>query len=461
MSSQIPRNTTPKIIHFLWLDFKNNADGVLDDTLEFFRKRIQLLHPVDNGWQINFISKWDDCIDSIANEPWLKRLLNNKYVGPAHKSDALRYYYLYTMGGGWIDISTFLVSPLDDLVKQDEDGFTCYYMPSDVCASWLIKMSSDIFEGITMKKYINVVVPIQKKLINIKNSLFDFIPENYFLISSKENEVCKDVLVQLETFWTTALPNINSEDDNCFQLNNYMFELFTKVFTISELSNLKLAEYLPEVKDVILKQYFDCAYFFNYLQLYLAILSYSTVNNGVLNNKINSEQKDKTMKLQKLDRFSKELCETENCNDKVISFEKNPNKNIHLLSASYARLTKWSDSRINRISWEDTLAGDILEENKSAEDVLRKLQEIEITQLKYSSYTRNKSKSIAKLKELFQKGGGSFSLNKIKQKKPIKLKNKFSKKTYIKHRSSTRENLLINKKYVKRPSTRKRKSKNT
>lgn len=252
---------TPKIIHFLWLDFKKKANGVLDDTLEFFRKRIEALHPVEKGWQINFISNWENCIQSITGEEWLLNLINNSFVGPAHKSDALRYYYLYTMGGIWVDISTFLVTPFDDLVAQNKDGFTCYYMPSDVCASWLIRLSSDIFEGITMHNYIEKVVPVQSKIISIKNKSFDFITENYFLISSKENEVCKGVLDQLETFWTNALKVIHSDDDNCVQLNIYMYELFMKVYDISELSYLKLAESLPDVKNIILKQYFDCAYF--------------------------------------------------------------------------------------------------------------------------------------------------------------------------------------------------------
>ena len=144
---------TSKIIHILWLNFNDKKDGVLDSTLKFFKDRIEELHKKDDGWTINFISKWDECLKSIENAQWLRDLLDNEYVGAAHKSDALRYYYLNKMGGVWVDISTFLVSPLDKLVEQNKNGFTCYYMPSDVCASWLIKLSSDIFEEITMKQY--------------------------------------------------------------------------------------------------------------------------------------------------------------------------------------------------------------------------------------------------------------------------------------------------------------------
>lgn len=40
---------TPKIIHFLWLNFNKKTDGMLDETLTFFKNRIEALHPVDKG----------------------------------------------------------------------------------------------------------------------------------------------------------------------------------------------------------------------------------------------------------------------------------------------------------------------------------------------------------------------------------------------------------------------------
>lgn len=248
---------------------------------------------------LTFIVDWDNCIKGIKADDdrfsWLIKLLNNKFVGPAHKSDALRYYYLYKQGGVWIDISTFLVSPLDDLVKNNNNGFTCYYMSSNVCSSWLIKLSSDIFEYITMKTYITKFVPEQEKLIKIKNKNFDFITENYFMISSKENDICKDVFEQLKTFWESALDNINSEESNCDELNQLIFTLFEKVYDmdldkITYLNLVKTQDINP-AKKIILKQYFDCGYFFNYLQLYLAILNYSTKNDGKLNNIIDSDKK--------------------------------------------------------------------------------------------------------------------------------------------------------------------------
>jgi hypothetical protein len=391
---------TPKIIHFLWLNFNNKADGNLDTTLNFFKDRIETLHPTDKGWKINFISNWEQCLESIKSEKWLLELLNNDYVGPAHKSDALRYYYLYTMGGVWVDLSTFLVTSFDNLVEQNKEGFTCYYMPSNVCASWLIKLSSEIFESITMRTYKNSIIPIQNKLISIRDKNFDFITENYFMIFSKNNAICEDVLHQLRSFWSSTLQKINSKEDYCNELNMLMYDLFKKAYnmTIPYLDLLDL-EIGVDTKYIILKEYFDCAYFFNYLQLYLAVCNYSNKNKGELKNISNSTEKNNTILLPDLSSFSKELCDSNSCNNKVITFT-DTNKNINLLSASYNRLSKWSDDRSKRISWENTLAGDILK-TENPNEVLRMLQEIEIYQLKYSSYTRSKSASIERLKELF------------------------------------------------------------
>lgn len=449
---------TPKIIHFLWLNFNKKTDGILDETLTFFKDRIEVLHPEDKGWKINFISKWTECLESIKDEKWLLDLLDNDHVGPAHKSDALRYYYLYKMGGVWVDLSTFLVTSFDNLVEQNKEGFTCYYMPSNVCASWLIKLSSDIFENITMKNYINNIVPIQNNLINIRNPDFNFITENYFMIFSKNHEICKDVLDQLESFWNYALPRIKSNKHYCNELNMLMYHLFQEAYdiTISNFPYLGLlnGNIKNSVKNRILKEYFDCSYFFNYLQLYLAVRNFSTTNRGRLTDIPNSEKKNRTINSTVLSSFSKELCESRSCNNKVITFA-DTNKNINLLSASYNRLSKWSDDRDKRISWENTLAGDILMD-RDPKKVLKNLQDIEIYQLKYSSFTRSRSESINSLKRLFMSNIGLLSNNIeasledsikaleaikisggsrskiIKKKKSTKCKNKLSKKTYNK-----------------------------
>ena len=467
---------TPKIIHFLWLNFNRKSDGKLDETLLFFKNRIEILHPPAKGWVINFISKWDECLESIKDAEWLLNLLNNEYVGPAHKSDALRFYYLYTMGGVWVDISTFLVNSLDDLVEQNKEGFTCYYMPSDVCASWLIELSSDIFESITMKTYIDTIVPIQNKLIGIKDDDFNFITENYFLIVSKNHEICENVLNQLKSFWSEVLPNINSNEDYCNKLNNLMYHLFKEAYKMN-INGFPYLDLLDDesiensVKNIILKEYFGCAYFFNYLQLYLAVRDYSRTNTGTLTSIPNSETKNAMINTPGLSSFSKEICESSSCNNKVITFA-DPNKTIHLLSASYNRLSKWSDDRSKRISWEDTLAGDILENDDPAV-VLQKLREIEISHLKYSSYTRGRSVSINRLKKLFairpdagaaaalnaREPGGGASIGGFLNKMGINGKRSSSNKSSRKNRSLRKTRRNSRKKNKRLRKTRKRKIK--
>jgi hypothetical protein len=429
-----------KIIHFLWLDFTNKKNGVLDERLQFFKSRIVKLHP---GWQINFVDNWDKCVESVRNEPWLVRLLNNTHIGPAHKSDALRYFYLYTMGGVWVDISTFITTPFDDIVEKNGAGFTCYYMPSSECASWLIKFTSDIVETITLREYAEIIEPIQENNIIIKDKRFDLIPENYFLICPSGNEVCQYVIEQLEEYWTNAEPIIKSSDDYCYENNKLIHRLFKEVYNFNDdaLPYLNLVDIADNDKlsRVIYKNYFDCGYFFNYLQLYVAIHKYSIKYNGSIIHMPNSDAKTKIISDPKLSDFSKELCIHNSCDNLVIKC--NNNINVNLLSASYNRLSKWSNDRNKRISWENTLAGDILKKSKTAHEALQKLRDIDIEQLKYSSYTRSKSESINELVKLFRDnigyvlppvngktGGGS-------SKKTIKKCKKTKKNSTRKHKS--------------------------
>lgn len=422
---------TEKIIHFLWLDFKNKKDGVLNDSLQFFKNRIIALHPT---WKINFVNDYEKCISEIPE--WLKQLLDNKFVGPAHKSDALRYYYLYTFGGVWIDISTFLIKPFDELIENNKEGFTCYYIPSDISASWIINLFSDIYEYISAKEYKTNFIPIQKQVLDIKNKDFDFITENYFLISKKNNEVCGNILEQLKNFWTDALKRINSTEDYCYELNKLMFSLINEIFILKpplkKLIDLNKVDTNEEYKNTVLKEYLNCSYIFNYLQVYKAIKDYSIKNGGKLTTIINNVERSNVIN-NSLRLISDDLCDIDNCNNKTIVFESDNNKNINLLSASYNRLTKWSNTREERLSWINTLAGNLLSNNtKTPKEILQSFIDIDITQLKYGAYTRDSS-SIKLLMDKFnnkdniglietsQKGGK----NKIKLQKKIKMLRKY------------------------------------
>lgn len=415
---------TPKIIHILWLDFDKKTDAVLTDTLKFFLYRIKEQHPPEKGWTINYVNKWDECLKGISSEPWLVDLINHKYVGPAHKSDALRYYYLYKMGGIWIDISTFLVSPLDDLVSKNRNGFTCYYMPSDICASWIIKTYSGIYEDITIDEYNQKLLPHQSKYIRFKNTSLNFVTENYFLISSKSNEIPKMVLAQLETFWTSEMVNIKSQQDKNYAINKLVFNLLERLFIIDESISKKFKDFLtflPDSKRSILDVLLD-GYIFNYLQLYLAIEKYSQRNHGTLKNIELSKNRRDTIELDKLSSFSNGICYNSYCNDKVIEM-RDTDKNVNLLSASYNRLIKWSDTRENRLTWNNTLAGDIITDTGSTPImVIDEFKKRDISQLKFGAYTRE-SPSIIELMRLFDR---KFKLPNI-DKKFIRLPKKSTK----------------------------------
>ena len=77
-----------------------------------------------------------------------------------------------------------------------------------------------------------------------------------------------------------------------------MYILFKKAYEMNSdlfpyLGLLDIGDIGDDVKYIILKEYFDCAYFFNYLQLYLAVYNYSNKHNGQLNNIPNSKKKMK------------------------------------------------------------------------------------------------------------------------------------------------------------------------
>ena len=129
--SKIP--STPKVIHYMWLDFNNPKTSEakeLQGNLRFFKKRIDKMHTAKNGWRINYISVIDTVTEQIKKHDdkylWILDILKNKHIGPAHKSDVLRFFYLYTQGGVWMDITTILIESLDDLVKKNYKGFSCF-----------------------------------------------------------------------------------------------------------------------------------------------------------------------------------------------------------------------------------------------------------------------------------------------------------------------------------------------
>ena len=89
--------------------------------MSYLATRITQLHP---EWKVNIITQWSDLqrfLDKSGggeDAAEVRALLENEHVGAAHKSDFIRFYLLKEYGGFWLDISTFLLCPLDVYFKQ-------------------------------------------------------------------------------------------------------------------------------------------------------------------------------------------------------------------------------------------------------------------------------------------------------------------------------------------------------
>jgi len=84
------------------------------------------------------------------------------------------------------------------------------------------------------------------------------------------------------------------------------------------------------------------------------------------------------------------ICHKDFCHD--LNYGKNGKLMVHLISTSWWRIVKWSDQRDNRLNWEYTFLGDLINlafETKMPKELLLKiLKENNITQLKTGAYTR-------------------------------------------------------------------------
>lgn len=463
MSSKSKKKATPKIIHYMWLDFKNpntKKPPCLDDKLRFFKDKITSLHP---GWEINYISTMDKTEKDIRSQGedflWILDVLKNEYVGPAHKSDIIRFFYLYIMGGIWIDLSTFLLEPLDDLIKINNKGFSCYYMPQKLAQSKMLGLEllhnlipypdfiDVIHKGSHRESLNNTSSYDREELFSpIKDEYkeYKFIPENYFIISRKKHPICLKILEMFKGHYKEEnLEEFNSSEDVDDHHGDYMYQLFNEVFdnnkgVLKELNKQRSTktndspEWGKEQLKKLLRKFTQAgagSYLFNYLMMFVAIaehskkhnlqkkLIYSKERNKVLQKMENSNQEENNNDYNKFistaSKYNKYVCEEESCKDIVLTSKKDKNINIndlrlneneiYLLSAQYIRLTKWSNSLVDRLlTWENTPIKELMniekidkmtpiEMSDAFETFKNKLKKLDITQIKFSSWTRNMS----------------------------------------------------------------------
>jgi hypothetical protein len=414
---------SPKIIHCLWLDFDKKADGTIDYKLNFFLDRIKELHPQPH-WEINFISSYKTCIDDIVDNTWIKTVINNPNIGAAHKSDVLRFYYLYTRGGIWIDLSTFLITSLDDLVNINENGFTCYHVPIDMSQSWMIKPLSSLYDLIPINNYIEIL-KLTTTQLKPKYFKFNFLAENYFCISQKNHEIPLKVLKMLKDFYTN---NDMSTKEKVLIANNEIMllmlnTLFDNTGVLLNINNQLATIYKEPVhRNGFLNDMFFGGYLFNYLMLSKAIFDFSIKKYGKLNLLPLNQKRNKIIQEHKIIEISSFICKNNYCNDFIINISEG--NNINLLSSSYNRLSKWNNNMEKRISWDNTISGNLINKAKTKEQIIEKLINIDILQLKFGSWTRQ-SKVVNKLILLFRDFEQDGEYNEKAKYKYLKYKHKY------------------------------------
>lgn len=424
----------PKKIWGLWLDFNNNKDGILNDDLIYFTNRIKNLHK--ESWEINIITEWSKLLELIGENTIIIEILNNKFIGGAHKADLLRFFLLNEHGGIWIDISTFLVESFDNLISNPEISFITYYASTVDVAEWLINPLGELYEDIPYNNRIEKWVNRGNDFIKIKNKYnqFNFIPENYFLCSTKNHPITQKTFEQLIDFWNPILNSIKSKEDLCFFQNKYILSLTDTIFKIKYNNFLSNVDKLiinkfkanKKLKRYYLNKLFDCGYLFNYLQLYLSIVEYIKENEN-FNITYNNVP---TLALEsKFQNFFNYICATNLCSEININLIRGDKKEtVLLLPASYNRFGKWSDNRDERLSWENTYLGSLLSSIKNktdADNLLEKFKNERFTQFKFGAFTRD-SPIIKIIKTWYPEfsGGKKILKTNIKRKTKIILKNR-------------------------------------
>jgi hypothetical protein len=283
---------------------------------------------------------------------------------PAHKSDIVRYLLLKTFGGVWVDATVFIFHDLSYLIKNKT--FVVPYMNMYQGINLFFgdpKMKISAKEGSETKLIkADLIDSIQ---INKDNLNSMFIPENYFIASTKNHFILNHVIEQLKKFWEL---NINYLDGTNYDeiLVNYMCEI-----TYDNIFSSKKWNYKPTNKDQFIKMWKDAAYLFNYVQLYYAIKDF--LNEQICNEekslKITSKSNEQSLTDMELynSNFYEKECKLnsklfDSCVDEI--FKCKSDDVIHLISASYLRLFRKNESKEVKTYYEQLLSKNIYDDFK-------------------------------------------------------------------------------------------------
>ena len=381
----------PKIIWMVWCDFDNGKDGVLNETLEFYKNRIIQLHD-EKYWKCNIITKWTNLIHFLDKDINMLNIIQNKYINAPNKSDVVRFYLLNKYGGFWIDFSTFVLTSLDVYYKYDAN-FICIYSPSIFIEQWIIKPFSFAFHNFNFKKN-DRLSKIQNKFIKRKGiyKKYPFITENFFIGSIPNHYITNTTLTQLIHFWKHALPNIIDKETLCFEMNKYNHILMSNIFDMTFANNIiynifKDENNENEKKKLLDDIYSSCGYYFNYLQIYKALIEYIHNRKPIITQPTPTNTSDSFIKEIK-DYHN--ICFTKDdiasCKNIIIDTKKDK---ILLVSAMHGRTIKWSNIPKNRTSLEKTYLEKNINYYKDINKFINKMIKNNIYQIKFSVWTRN------------------------------------------------------------------------
>jgi hypothetical protein len=253
-------------------------------------------------------------------------------------------------------------------------------MPPYDMFMWNLKPLGEQYEEITVKQKVNNVYPSLDKII--KNSISDFICESYFIMSPPRHPVLINILEQMADIWKIDEVNkIVDKQTHCSYVNVIMNNLTQKIYNIDP-EVLKLLNYNISI--------YECGYLWIYFVITIAVNNFIKNNNLTkYSNSLTKTQKNVMNKISS--DISKYMCTESSCKD-ITWKDDSGTPNIHFISASWARLVKWSDTRDYRLNWETTFLGNLINEAYtnyiSSADFLQKLEESNIPQIKTGAYTR-------------------------------------------------------------------------
>lgn len=424
----------PKIIWALWCDFNNKSDGILNERLTYFKDRIISQHP---EWKVNIITSWSELTEYIRENKLLTDLVNNEFVGGAHKSDSIRFFLLKKFGGFWLDISTFLFTPLDIYYDiQPNATFIGYYTPPFMIEEIIFNSLGDMFDSVKYNSVLSKFKAKQSEFIKLNQQYqdFPFIPENFFIASIPNHPVTSDIFQQLMDFWSLALPNISSQETLCYEINKLMNTLASEMFDINNIDYTLVNTFdNDDITDTkfpmkLLNNVWHCGYVFNYLQMYKAIVNYIKNNNATITQETNTRPFNS--------EYTRDLCPIDgkiNSCQNIIATTSDKSV-LYLLSLSYNRLIKWSNTMDERITFDNTYIKKMIDEigvnGLTKEELIQNIIGMGIYQIKFSSWTR-KSNIIEKFMQLYPVTnnttpyrGGRKSIKTKKRKLNNKKKNK-------------------------------------